>query len=778
MPLEKIKTIVSKRFPRPDTKSAGCFTLSSGLLGIIIIMMAASFSTIALAEEENQLSDLSLEELLDVEVITASQKEEKASRAPGTIYVVTEEMIKERGYLTLAELLEHLPGVQLQRNASGEFRNLFTIRGLTGNDKFIVMIDGFRVSSAVNSPTVIATNYPLLNVKQVEVVMGPASALYGPDAFSGIVNIITKKGDEISGSSKLSASIGGHYGLYNTADGWFSAGGHLKKISLSLAGSFFHSDEAPLQDLYQDRFWWYHQKYKPLGEVRSSPSNPGRIVNIPVRPFATPSNSYYLHGRLNTGNFEVGYMRNQESHSSSYGGSPEYNVYQENALYKTINESLYTQHLLYLLDNKLQFRTSLWRGYYEVHPDSMFVNTYTKYNNGFRFASGQAIKFEEQISWSPIEKLSLVGGFSYEYINALVETGHLPVPFDTDVAPDLQAQYYIGSDVADKDRNSLLISQDFFELNYHNIGTYLQAMSDITPWLSLTAGARFDSNTRYGASFNPRIGLVSSLGKGLVVRILYGEAFLAPSPYQTYRHFGSFVPERNNRGEITGIVGPLWRLPNPYLKPEKLRSVEANISYAPWRFAVFSLIGFFINASDLIVLEESSNETFKGVQIQQALIPVNHGTTKTYGGTLKIDTVFQAGRLAIKPRIAYTISDGRDEDGEPIPYNSRHLLQFGVDLKISHFVAGAELLYRSRTYHMQFIANEDEAFSTMPFFTTSLSMRYSELYSYKSVKLSLYAKVWNLSNHRYYHTSAEDLGGFVAAPQDPLRFVAGLTLDF
>ena len=129
--------------------------------------------------EVYELFDVSLEELLSVGIVSASKKKQSVTDAPATGYVFTEQNIKVRGYDNLLELLEDVPEVDIQRNSDREFKNLVTIRGISGNEKFLVLIDGIRITPATGDNYTFGTQFSLVSAKRVEVIIGPASALYG-----------------------------------------------------------------------------------------------------------------------------------------------------------------------------------------------------------------------------------------------------------------------------------------------------------------------------------------------------------------------------------------------------------------------------------------------------------------------------------------------------------------------------------------------------------------------------------------------------------------------
>jgi outer membrane receptor for ferrienterochelin and colicins len=102
-----------------------------------------------------------------------------------------------------------------------------------------------------------------------------------------------------------------------------------------------------------------------------------------------------------------------------------------------------------------------------------------------------------------------------------------------------------------------------------NIGTYVSSnLKVIDPWLKVTGGVRYDNHSEYGSEISGRAGLTSRWSKTVVAKLLYGSAFKAPSPYLLYSS-----PLRP--GDVVG---------NPALKPQKIRTLEYQMSWKPGRF--------------------------------------------------------------------------------------------------------------------------------------------------------------------------------------------------
>ncbi|MBK8395429.1 MAG: TonB-dependent receptor plug domain-containing protein [Leptospiraceae bacterium] len=140
--------------------------------------------------------------LEDSIVITASKREQKVTDAPSAIYVITDKQIRERGYRWLSDALKDTPGFDIQ-NMYGQFPTLFHQRGIVGNNqRTLFYIDGLP-DMGISEQSVRSgnTEYPLHNVKRIEILAGPAAALHGSGAFSGTINIITKDGKGNPGNS-------------------------------------------------------------------------------------------------------------------------------------------------------------------------------------------------------------------------------------------------------------------------------------------------------------------------------------------------------------------------------------------------------------------------------------------------------------------------------------------------------------------------------------------------------------------------------------------------
>jgi outer membrane receptor for ferrienterochelin and colicin len=160
-------------------------------------------SSVAYAQSEIELLDLSLEDLSLIEVgSTANRYETQYSKSASNITVITEEEIARHGYKTLEELLQNVVGFD---QAYHIFRPLVSNRGFRQdiNTNYLLLIDGHRVNENAYSGFGMEQIFPLMdNIKKVEVIRGAGSTLWGGSALNGIIAITTKKASEYANSNR------------------------------------------------------------------------------------------------------------------------------------------------------------------------------------------------------------------------------------------------------------------------------------------------------------------------------------------------------------------------------------------------------------------------------------------------------------------------------------------------------------------------------------------------------------------------------------------------
>lgn len=168
-------------------------------------------------------------------VVTATRQTQRSNELLSDVSVIDRSAIESAGQSTLGELLARQPGVQMTNSGGAGNVTSIYIRGASPTHT-LLLIDGMRVGSAsVGTPTFEAL--PLAQIERVEILRGPASALYGSDALGGVIQIFTRRGE---GKPQVSASAG--YGTYNTRELAGAVSGGDERISFHVGGGLFATD--------------------------------------------------------------------------------------------------------------------------------------------------------------------------------------------------------------------------------------------------------------------------------------------------------------------------------------------------------------------------------------------------------------------------------------------------------------------------------------------------------------------------------------------------------
>ncbi|MBF0559291.1 MAG: TonB-dependent receptor plug domain-containing protein, partial [Nitrospirae bacterium] len=156
-------------------------------------------ANIELASMENLL-DLSIEDLMNVEAVTANKKPVKVADTAAAIYVITQEDIRRSTATTVPDLLRMVPGLQVARVNAVAWA--VSARGFNGvyDDKLLVLVDGRTVYNPFFSGVYWHTlDMPMEDIERIEVIRGPGATLWGANAVNGVINIITKNSEDAQG---------------------------------------------------------------------------------------------------------------------------------------------------------------------------------------------------------------------------------------------------------------------------------------------------------------------------------------------------------------------------------------------------------------------------------------------------------------------------------------------------------------------------------------------------------------------------------------------------
>ena len=202
------------------------------------------------AYEKVDTYQLSLEELLNVNVVSASRKEEKQHLAPGIITVVSAQEIKQFGARHLRDVIDRLVGIQVL-GSHQDFHSKTSLRAVNSShheDTVLILLNGRPVRQAtdggLNSDLYIG--FPVKSIKQIEVIRGPGSVIYGTNATSGVINIITRDAKDSVNATQADISLGSFGTLQTQVSSLIGD----KNYSLNIEFNHFSSDGDPVEDIF------------------------------------------------------------------------------------------------------------------------------------------------------------------------------------------------------------------------------------------------------------------------------------------------------------------------------------------------------------------------------------------------------------------------------------------------------------------------------------------------------------------------------------------------
>ena len=182
----------------------------SGLLSLLAIGSLQANQTDPDKLSMEQLFSLPFKDLMQIEVFTANQQVEKAAESASITSVITAQQLKDWGVTNIHDALSYLPGIVKSETYLGQTTQTF--RGLTPglfNNKSLYLINGHPAYESLFGSTLV-DYIPIEIIERIEVVRSPASVLYGTNAVSGVINIITKQSDQETNQLKIRAGSFSH----------------------------------------------------------------------------------------------------------------------------------------------------------------------------------------------------------------------------------------------------------------------------------------------------------------------------------------------------------------------------------------------------------------------------------------------------------------------------------------------------------------------------------------------------------------------------------------
>ena len=556
----------------------------------IFVLTTVICSQIVLGQESTE-SDVDFAGIYGDEnyVSIATGSVQPIAKAPAVASVITAKQIKASGAKDIDQILETVPGLHINRDVIG-YNPFYIFRGVYAgfNPQVLMLINGIPITNLFQGDrNVVWGGMPVEAISRIEVIRGPGSALYGADAFAGVINIVTKGPDEIVENT---AGLG--FGNYNSKNLWLSAARKYNELAMSGVLEISKTDGAE-QIITSD------------GQSLLDAITGTNVSNAPG-PSNTQRNNIDFRFEANYKNLTLRSGAQIRNDWGDGAGAAEVINLDNKFASKRFNIDLtYVEEKLFE-DTSLEFQASYFdttqqvEGDFVLYPagstgpflDASLTPLFPPFPDG---VIGTPEIFENHmrlglhIGYKGFDKHLLTVGTGYYEgeIDKVTEmrnfginpaTGQIILPGEPQV--DISDTPYVF--ITEGERK-----------NYY---LYLQDVWLIGNDWELTAGLRHDDYSDFGTTTNPRMALVWSTSYNLTTKFLYGQAFRAPSFAQT-----------------RAINNPLI-LGNINLKPEEIESFEVAFDYRPTYQLIVNTNFFYYDWKNIIQFVPDANGSTRTAQ--------------------------------------------------------------------------------------------------------------------------------------------------------------------
>ncbi|TAK09101.1 MAG: TonB-dependent receptor [Candidatus Manganitrophaceae bacterium] len=466
----------------------------------------------------------------EAQLSLATKRLQTVREAPAVATVITERQIRNMGARDLADILRQVPGFGVTVNNFGKTE--IEIRGTKTphNARVLVLIDGIRANDNFTT----GPGWPILhmsvdNIKQVEIIRGPGSALYGSNAFIGVINVVTKQGEEIDG-----VIVSGGRGTFDTGRYNVQAGKRFGDLDVAFFIDYATTDGPKLR-------------------VEQDAIGRSGTTDYFVNTLDTGFKVAYKDLSLNTRLIRV-------ERGPYLGFSDALNDETELDFSHYLSELAYQRRLT---DNvKLTAKGYVTGSVMNMNLELLPEGT-GPYADGWVSAlsdkeQNRGVELQLDFRWADTHQLTA---------GAMVEQRQLYDPKHlSNVNPLTGAPLGSVQDISDFANWILSKNRDVWAV-------YLQDDWRVTNYLNLVLGVRHDRYSDFGGTTNPRAAAVVQFAQTWDVKLMYGRAFSSPS-----------------FGELYLVNNPTI-IANPELEPDFIQTYEASLGY--WKGGAQGRISYF-----------------------------------------------------------------------------------------------------------------------------------------------------------------------------------------
>jgi iron complex outermembrane receptor protein len=577
---------------------------------LLVMTWTATLSLVPCAglAAQADLFDLGPAQLAQIDITIATGTDKPIASAPAVATVITAEQIAAAGAVHLDDVLEMVPGLHVGASNNISPSTHYIVRGIRSDDnsRILLLLDGVPITDTFIGGQIPNFRLPVAAIERIEVIRGPGSALFGADAFTGVINVITRTADDIDGTE-----VGARGGSFGTRNAWIQHGNTLAGWKTALTFEYLGTDGDPDRMIDADA----QTAIDARTGTRASRA-PGELE----------SRYDLLNAHLNVSRADVSarlWGWHIEDAGVGFGGAQALNG--DGAMRQTqlLAEVDYVRSDL-LEDWKLAASASYF--YWNAHrrftlfppgavlpigadgnvnftmpvgftafPAGLIGDTRGRSHNGGFELSGQ------YGGWAG-HRLRFSAGIQIQSFSGVEADQN----FGPGVLDGTQA-------VAGGALSTLTDTQFIFASNAGRSIVSLSAQDEwnFAPRWNLTAGIRLDHYSDFGTTVNPRLALVWEATDTVTAKALYGRAFRAPT-------FGEL-----------GLKNNPSALGNPALGPETVNTVEVGVEYRPRRTLRTALNVFGYRLGEQIELQLDP--------VSMTRMTQNAGDQEGYGFQAEID---------------------------------------------------------------------------------------------------------------------------------------------
>lgn len=628
-------------------KTRICPPNSPILTRLSLLIASFAFTSVATAQDD-ALFDLSLEQLLQIKVVTAaSGYEQQLSQAPGSVTVITQQEWLAAGARELNDVLNMVPGVHIGKSTTGLLISKTVIRGVSGNfgQQVLVLIDGVPIKYWQDSGQAMSDHLSLASFERVEVVRSPGSAIYGADAVGGVINLVSNK--------KLDKAITVRTGNFDTQELEWTHQHSFDQGAWRITAEHHRSDDDPnkiatsdLQTVFDNTFG------------TSASQAPGRVdehyaISQVNAQLDWDKLSLQVHYWNNT---DLGLGHGVASALDSTGSGSKKNI-QYNASYTVLNTSRHTLTLAAHHNNQSTHT------YLHVFPPGTQLPIGADGNIDF-IQPENIVTFTDGYVGTPSNNTRTTDVNATYFLDldthhTRIQVGHQEQAYKAKERKNFGPSILDGTQlVVDGTLTDVTNTPYIYIPESQRDVTYLSVEDtwQLHPSFRATLGMRLDSYSDVGSTFNPRLNLQWQAANKITFNTYAGTAFRAPSYTELYA-------QNNPAG-----VG------NSKLKPEKARTYQSGINSAVhFNESVDVNINFYQYRIDNII--EFVNQQESGIQLSS-----NAGKQIGWGSEIEFNWQYN-NKLLLKGHYSYL--DAHDKFDNSLPDVANHSVYVQAHYKVN-----------------------------------------------------------------------------------------------